>query len=214
MEHELLILPEHLISSPLFSGVRVTRHSVLYVCFVDRCLSFCTCSCGHCIVSSSIYGFVLPLWYCQALLNVFYPFSECRVWLFYKYYQTRHDVLSDKTDQYLNQNCIVNWLDVVKHPASNISCISISIVYAEIYILLDIVKYNHQGPSWPWSYGSWIYNYLLNQCISSLVLWVRISIRARCTTLCDKVCQWLATDRSFSPGTPVSSANKTDRHDT
>jgi hypothetical protein len=27
------------------------------------------------------------------------------------------------------------------------------------------------------------------------------------TTLCDKVCQW------FSPGTPVSSTNKTDRHD-
>jgi len=33
------------------------------------------------------------------------------------------------------------------------------------------------------------------------------------TTLCDKVCQWLVTDQSFSPGTPVSSTNKTDRHD-
>ena len=33
------------------------------------------------------------------------------------------------------------------------------------------------------------------------------------TTLCDKVCQWLATDRWFSSGTPVSSTNKTDRHD-
>ena len=32
------------------------------------------------------------------------------------------------------------------------------------------------------------------------------------TTLCDKVCQWLKTGRSFSPGTPVSSANKTDHH--
>jgi hypothetical protein len=32
------------------------------------------------------------------------------------------------------------------------------------------------------------------------------------TTLCDKVCQWLATGRWFSPGTPVSSTNKTDRH--
>ena len=30
------------------------------------------------------------------------------------------------------------------------------------------------------------------------------------TTLCDKVCQWLATGRWFSP---VSSTNKTDRHD-
>ena len=32
------------------------------------------------------------------------------------------------------------------------------------------------GPSWPWSYGSWIYNYLCNQCLLSLMLWVRISI--------------------------------------
>jgi len=32
-------------------------------------------------------------------------------------------------------------------------------------------------------------------------------------TLCDKVCQWLPTVRWFSPGTSVSSTNKTDRHD-
>jgi hypothetical protein len=38
------------------------------------------------------------------------------------------------------------------------------------------------GVSWPWSYGSWIYNYL-------------------------------ATGRLFSPGTAVSSTNKTDHHD-
>ena len=42
------------------------------------------------------------------------------------------------------------------------------------------------------------------------MLWVGISIRARCTTLCDKVCQWLATGQWFSP---VSSTNKTDHHD-
>jgi hypothetical protein len=33
------------------------------------------------------------------------------------------------------------------------------------------------------------------------------------TTLCDKVCWWLATGRLFSPSTPVSSTNKTDRYD-
>ena len=33
-----------------------------------------------------------------------------------------------------------------------------------------------------------------------------------CTTLCDKVCQWLMTGRWFSPGPPVSSTNKTDKH--
>ena len=33
------------------------------------------------------------------------------------------------------------------------------------------------------------------------------------TTLCDEVCQWLATGRWCTPGTPVSSINKTDRRD-
>jgi hypothetical protein len=39
---ELLTLPEHLSSPPVFNGVRVTRFLVLCVCFVDRCLFFCT----------------------------------------------------------------------------------------------------------------------------------------------------------------------------
>jgi hypothetical protein len=60
MEQELLTLPEHLSSPPVFSGVRVTWSLVLFVCFVDRCLSFCTFSFGHCVVCSSIYGFWLP----------------------------------------------------------------------------------------------------------------------------------------------------------
>ena len=42
VEQELLTLPEHLSSPSVFSGVRVTRSLVLYVCFVDCCLSFCT----------------------------------------------------------------------------------------------------------------------------------------------------------------------------
>jgi hypothetical protein len=41
--------------------VRVTPSLVLYVCFVDHCLSFCLFSSGHCVVcSSSIYRFWLP----------------------------------------------------------------------------------------------------------------------------------------------------------
>jgi hypothetical protein len=35
----------------------------------------------------------------------------------------------------------------------------------------------------------------------------------RSTTLCDKVCQWLATGQRFSLGPPVSSNNRTVRHD-
>ena len=45
-------------------------------------------------------------------------------------------------------------------------------------------------------------------------LWVRTPLRRGVldTTLCDNVCQWLATCRWLSPDTPVSSTNKTDRH--
>ena len=61
--------------TPVFSGVRVTRSLVLYICFVDRCLSFYTFSFGHYVVcSSSIYGFWLHLWYLQTLLK---EFSTC-----------------------------------------------------------------------------------------------------------------------------------------
>jgi hypothetical protein len=68
VEHELPTLPEHLSSPSVFIGVRVTQSLVLCVCFVNRCLSFCTFSFGRCVVcSSSIYGFWLPLWYLQTL---------------------------------------------------------------------------------------------------------------------------------------------------
>jgi hypothetical protein len=47
-KQELLTLPQDLNSPQAFIGIRVTRSLVLYVCFVDRCLSFCTFSFGHC----------------------------------------------------------------------------------------------------------------------------------------------------------------------
>ena len=72
----------------LVSRDRVTRSLLLYVCFVYRGLSFCTCSFGHCVVcSSSIYGFWLPLWYLQTLLdkeinqNIYHSYALfARVW--------------------------------------------------------------------------------------------------------------------------------------
>jgi hypothetical protein len=54
------------------------------------------------------------------------------------------------------------------------------------------------------------------QCLSPLKLYefeLRSWWGVLDTTLCDKVCQWLETGRWFSPGTSVSSSNKTDRHD-
>ena len=66
-----------------------------------------------------------------------------------------------------------------------------------------------EGPLWSWSYGGWVYNYLCNQCLSPLTLWVWIPFRRGLfsTTLCDKIVSDLL-------GTPVSSTNKTDRRDT
>jgi len=51
---------------------------------------------------------------------------------------------------------------------------------------------HERGPSWSWSYGSWIFNYLYNQCLSPLKLWVRTrSFRGVLeTTLYDKVWWW------------------------
>ena len=88
--------------------------------------------------------------------------------------------------------------------------------------------------SWSWSHDSWIYNYLSwvvhpifhyfqgavmvvivwwHQRISPLKFRVWITYTMRGVLICDKVFQWLATGRWFSPGTPVSSINKTDRID-
>jgi hypothetical protein len=37
-------------------------------------------------------------------------------------------------------------------------------------------KNTSKGSSWSWSYGSWIYNYLCNRCLSPLILWVWIPL--------------------------------------
>ena len=52
---------------------------------------------------------------------------------------------------------------------------------------------------------------MYNQCILPIKL--RVQINLTHTTLCNKVCQLLATDRYLSPGTPFSSTNKIDSHD-
>jgi hypothetical protein len=84
-----------------------------------------------------------------------------------------------------------------------------------VALQIVISRNGFRGPTCPWSYSSWILHYLCNQCLSTLTLWVRIPLRRGVvdTILCDKVCQWFATGWWFSPGTPVSSTNKTDCHD-
>ena len=92
-----------------------------------------------------------------------------------------------------------------------------NLIFIYIYLMsflltVDSVDSIHTGP---WLYGSWISNYLCNLCLSPLTLWVRILLTQGVldTTLYNIVCQWLVPCRWFSPGTPVSSTNKTDHYD-
>ena len=79
----------------------------------------------------------------------------------------------------------------------------------------DRVPTENKGQSWSWSYGSWIYNYVCNQCISPLKLWISLLFRRGVldTILCNIACQRLVTGRWCSLGTSVSSTNKTGRDD-
>ena len=55
--------------------------------------------------------------------------------------------------------------------------ISSSCFWLDTGLVTRIVK----GSSWSWSHGCWIYNYLCNQCLSQLTLWVWIPLMERCT---------------------------------
>ena len=80
---------EHLSSSLVFSGIRVTRSLALCVCFVDSCLSFCTFSFGQCVgCSSAIYAFRLTLLYLHTLL------AQDRLW-------TGTIIWRDQTDKWV-----------------------------------------------------------------------------------------------------------------
>jgi hypothetical protein len=80
-------------------------------------------------------------------------------------------------------------------------------VFIYIYGLCRQGRYI-KGSSCPWfttTYALGVYHHCM--------LRVRIPLMARYTTLCDKICQWLAAGLWFSPGHLVSSINETDRHD-
>jgi hypothetical protein len=109
----------HPSSSPVFSGVRVTRSLVLYVCFVDRCFSFCTFSSGYCVVcSSSIYGFWLPLWYLQTLLHSSDQTSDHHIRIYC--FSANNTVLSNENKNWLARNGdnAFEWSDISTHGAS------------------------------------------------------------------------------------------------
>jgi len=65
------------------------------------------------------------------------------------------------------------------------------------------------GTSWSWWYGSWINNYLCNQCLSSTRLWGRNPLITRCTRY---NIMWKSLSVSCCRSA-ISSTNTTDLHD-
>jgi hypothetical protein len=56
---------------------------------------------------------------------------------------------------------------LVYYNVTNVDYIEWDVMFSTFYM----------GPSWSWSYGSWIYSYPYIQCLSPLKLWVRIPLR-------------------------------------
>jgi hypothetical protein len=61
-------------------------------------------------------------------------------------------------------------------------------------------------PSWSWLYGNWMYNFLCNQCLSPLTLWVRIS-HMQCvldaTRGGSRICGWWGREYARGLGTAL-----------
>jgi hypothetical protein len=53
-----------------------------------------------------------------------------------------------------------------------------SLLRTNFFVLLQVyLGPIFEGLLWSWSYGSWIYNYLCNQCLLPIKLWVEIPLR-------------------------------------
>jgi hypothetical protein len=111
--------------------VRVTRSLVLGVCFVDRCLSFCTFSFGHCVVCSSIYGFCLPFRYLQTHLLHFISYAYIsRAWL-----SSDEDIVIDRLQ---NRIKAATGLDI--ESADDLQ-VSILVLICDVQIRLSVKSY-------------------------------------------------------------------------
>jgi hypothetical protein len=62
----------------------------------------------------------------------------------------------------------------------------------KVVCCISFIRYTHNKKGWSWSYGSWIYSYMCNQCPSPLTLWVWIPFNWGIldTTLSDEACQF------------------------
>jgi hypothetical protein len=77
-------------------------------------------------------------------------------------------------DLCFREDCLINFFKI--GPTCIICKITNFIEKSEIYVFCNTTLLFQKGPSWSWSYGNWIYNYLCNQCLSPLTLRVQTPV--------------------------------------
>ena len=123
---------------------------------------------------------VVLIWLLSFWLGLVREFFRLETWVFSLLISIVLTVLlfSAQQQYHIKQ---IKTMSATKNPNPADSPLTISSVNTPPYRACKLKKTPIKKPSWSWSYGSWIYNYLCNQCISPLTLWVRIPLMARCT---------------------------------
>ena len=86
---------------------------------------------------------------------------------------------------------------------------SSTIFFVFISITQLVFNIHWWGPSWAWSYGSWIYNYLYNHFPITTKIVSSNLVHCEVYSIQHYVIEFVS---NFQQGTPVSSTNKTDHH--
>jgi hypothetical protein len=84
--------------------------------------------------------------------------------------------------------------------------VQVVLAYDILFCIISIHTWSCTHFSWCHSVCYFVLHYIYMYTVFDVLI---CSIQL----LCDKVCQWLAVGRLFSPDNQVSSTNKTDRHD-
>jgi hypothetical protein len=166
-------------------------------------LFFCSFSFGHCVFCPSNYGLSpLTVWVRPPLRRGLLDTANS---------MTNHNPVRQTPMKQKTTNCnsiIMNHNPNRVRVSVVLSCLTpLSKIFFWLIVVivcltgLDLCIWIAVWPSWSWSSGTWTYDYLWNQCLLPLTLWVRIPPRCGIlnTTFSDKDCQRLAACRWFQP---------------